>query len=325
MMDRSIAVLIPCYNEERTIEKVVQDFQRELPDARIYVYDNRSSDGTAARASKAGALVGFEYKQGKGNVVRTMFREVDADIYVMVDGDSTYPAHAVHKLLDPILNGKSDMTVGTRVQSFDTAAFRRFHTFGNALVRRAINALFGANLTDIMSGYRCFTSRFVKCVPVLSRGFEVETELTLQALDKNFTMEEVPVEYSKRPEGSLSKLNTIGDGLLVLRTIVLIFKDYYPLRFFGLLSFICLFLGVGLGSIPIADFMATGKVMHPSTAVLSATFMIISVLLMIAGLILDTINRRQKENYQLIADSIIFPNGRQALRRSMTPSSRTGN
>jgi glycosyltransferase involved in cell wall biosynthesis len=322
-MERSIAVLIPCYNEEQTIEKVVQDFQRELPDARIFVYDNRSSDDTVARASRSGALIGFEPKKGKGNVVRTMFREIDADIYVMVDGDSTYPAHAVHNLLEPIFSGKSDMTVGTRIQSFDTAAFRRFHTFGNALVRRAINTFFGANLTDIMSGYRCFTNRFVKCVPILSKGFEVETEMTLQALDKNFIIEEIPIEYHKRPEGSYSKLNTVGDGILVLRTILLVFKDYYPLRFFGLLSFVCFLLGSGLGSIPVADFMGTRKVMHPSTAVLSATFMVISVLLFLAGLILDTINRRQKENYQLIADSIIFPGGRFTNRHPTTLSSKT--
>ncbi len=304
-MDSSIAVLIPCFNEETTIAKVVQDFRRELPSARIYVYDNRSSDNTAARASEAGAFVGSEHKQGKGNVVRTMFREVEADAYVMVDGDSTYPAHSIHRLLEPILTGRADMTVGTRVHSFKTATFRRFHTFGNGLVRGAINALFGSNLTDIMSGYRCFSSRFVKCVPVLSRGFEVETELTLQALDKNFIITEIPIDYSERPEGSYSKLNTVGDGLLVLRTIVLIFKDYYPLRFFGLLSVLSLLLATGLGAIPIGDFLMTGKVTHPSSAVLSAALAIISVVFLIAGLILDTINRRQRENYQLVSDSIV--------------------
>ncbi len=304
-MAQSIAVLIPCYNEEQTIHKVVLDFHKELPHAKIYVYDNRSSDRTVAEASRAGAILGFEYKQGKGNVVRTMFREINADLYVMVDGDATYPAERVHDLIGPVSSGRADMTVATRLDRSEEKSFRLFHKFGNELVRSSINMLFRAELRDILSGYRCFSARFVKSVPILSRGFEVETELTLQALDKNFIIQEVPVEYFKRQEGSHSKLDTFGDGLLVLKTILLLFKDYKPLQFFGAIGLFCLLAGLALGSIPITDYLHTGNVFHPSTAVLATGLILIGLLMCSTGLVLDTIKRRHYEYYYIVTDYLL--------------------
>jgi glycosyltransferase involved in cell wall biosynthesis len=304
-MNETIAVLIPCYNEEITIKKVIRDFRRELPEAEIYVYDNNSSDQTVRKAVACGAKIGHEHKQGKGNVVRRMFREIAADIYIMVDGDATYPAERVHALIEPVRSGKADMTVGTRLDQHEDRSFRLFHKFGNELIRKSINVLFGTQLRDILSGYRCFNARFAKNVPILSKGFEVETELTLQALDKNFTIQEVPVEYYKRPEGSFSKLNTYLDGILVLKTIFWIFKDYRPLRFFSVSGLMSLLLGLGLGSIPVSEFFRTGKVTHPSTAVLATGFVLISLLSFATGFVLDTINRRYREQYQLLSDSII--------------------
>ncbi|MEJ2008458.1 MAG: glycosyltransferase family 2 protein [Acidobacteriota bacterium] len=304
-MKTSVAVLIPCYNEEMTITKVVEDFQRQLPEAKIFVYDNNSSDRTVQNAVACGAEVKYESKQGKGNVVRTMFRDISADVYVMVDGDATYPADKVHALLEPVLAGKADMTVGTRLDEFEEKSFRFFHKFGNELIRKCINLLFGTDLRDILSGYRCFSSRFAKSVPILSKGFEVETELTLQALDKKFTIIEIPVDYYSRPEGSHSKLNTYLDGMLVLKTIFWIFKDYRPLKFFSLVGLLSVIAGFALGSIPVLEFIHTRKVTHPSTAVLSTGFVLIALLSFATGFILDTINRRYKEQYQLLADHII--------------------
>ena len=317
-MKRLIAVLIPCFNEEITIEKVVSDFRRELPDAAIYVYDNNSTDETAKIAAAAGAEVGFESKRGKGNVIRTMFREVTADIYVMVDGDDTYPAGRVHDLIAPVAQGKADMTVGTRVTEHEERAFPKFHKFGNEFVRRTINAFFGTNLRDILSGYRCFNERFVKSIPVLSTGFEVETELTLEAIDKRFTIQEIPVKYSNRPEGSHSKLNTFLDGFLVVKSIYWIFKDYRPLRFFFLVGLLALLFGIGLGMIPIREFIATGMMTHPSTAVLATGLVLVSLLSFATGLMLDTVNRRYKEQYQLITDHVILSRA----YRKQTPTDR---
>lgn len=304
-MKASVAVLIPCYNEEMTVAKVIEDFQRELPEAKIYVFNNNSTDQTVQKAVACGAEVRHEPKKGKGNVVRTMFRDVVADIYVMVDGDATYPAKEVRALIEPVLTGKADMTVGTRLEQYEEKSFRLFHKFGNEMIRKSINVLFGTQLRDILSGYRCFSSRFVKSIPILSTGFEVETELTLQALDKKFVIKEIPVEYYKRPEGSYSKLNTYLDGMLVIKTIFWIFKDYRPLKFFSLAGFLSLLLGFALGSIPVIEFYQTGKVTHPSTAVLSTGFILIALLSFATGFILDTINRRYKEQYQLLADHII--------------------
>lgn len=304
-MNESVAILIPCFNEEMTITRVVEDFRRELPEAKIYVYDNNSTDQTVQHAMACGAEVKYESKQGKGNVVRAMFRDISADAYVMVDGDATYPADKVHSLLQPILDGKADMTIGTRLEQYEQESFRLFHKLGNDLICKIINILFETKLRDILSGYRCFNSRFAKSVPILSKGFEVETELTLQALDKDFTLMEIPIDYHKRPEGSHSKLDTYHDGMLVLKTILLIFKDYKPLRFFSFVGLMALLSGIGLGTIPISDFIHTGKVTHPSTAVLSAGLVLIALLSVATGFILDTLNRRYREQYLLMSDHII--------------------
>ena len=304
-MRKTIAVIIPCFNEETTISKVVRDFRKELPEAQIYVYDNNSTDLTAQKALESGAEVRYEHKQGKGNVVRSFFRDIHSDLYVMVDGDATYPADSVHALIAPVLAGKADMTVGTRLEQHETKSFRLFHKFGNQLIKRTINLFFGTQLSDILSGYRCFNSRFVSSVPILSNGFEVETELTIQALDKKPEIKEVPVKYYSRPKGSNSKLNTFSDGLLVLKTIFWIFKDYRSLKFFSLVALISLLLGLALGSIPVTEFMRTGQVMHPSTAVLATGLVLVALLSFATGFILDTINRRYREQYQLFADHII--------------------
>jgi glycosyltransferase involved in cell wall biosynthesis len=304
-MDKSIAVLIPCYNEQETVATVVNDFKFHLPHAKIYVYDNNSTDQTVRRAIESGASVRHEYKQGKGNVVRTMFREIIADIYVMVDGDATYNAARVMDLIDPVVTGKADMTVATRLDKYEDQSFRSFHKFGNELIRQTINFLFRTNLRDVLSGYRCFSSRFIESISLLSKGFEVETELTLQALDKNLIVKEIPVEYYKRPEGSYSKLNTYLDGILVVKTIFSIFKDYRPLKFFSSVSILFFLLGIGLGTIPIIDFITTSKVFHPSTAVLASALILLSILSLTTGLVLDTINRRHRELYQLVTDCLV--------------------
>ena len=230
----TIAVLIPCYNESRTIEKVVADWKQALPEAAIYVYDNNSSDATDELARKAGAIVRYEYQQGKGNVVRRMFREIDALCYIMVDGDDTYPAQAGPAMAELVLSGKADMVVGDRLSStYFTENKRPFHNFGNTIVRGCINHLFGSEIRDIMTGCRAFSYLFVKTFPVLSRGFEIETEMSIHAVDKNMALKNVVVEYRDRPEGSTSKLNTFSDGARVLRTILRLYRDYQPMRFFG--------------------------------------------------------------------------------------------
>jgi len=238
-----IAVLIPCYNEAQTIEKVVSDFKRELPEADIYVYDNNSSDGTDEIAKKAGAIVKYEYKQGKGNVIRSMFKDIDADCYLMIDGDDTYPKENAKEMCDLILEKKADMVIGDRLSStYFTENKRPFHNFGNKLVRGLINFLFKSKVRDIMTGYRAFSYEFVKTFPVLSKGFEIETEMTIHALDKNFLLKEIPVEYRDRPAGSVSKLNTFSDGFKVLKSKGRLFKEYKPTIFFGLISFVFLLI-----------------------------------------------------------------------------------
>lgn len=319
-MKASIAVLIPCYDEAVTIGRVVREFRRELPEARILVFDNNSTDATVQQALAHGAEVSHEYKRGKGNVVRTMFREVEADVYVMVDGDGTYPADQVHSLLAPVLAGKADMVVGSRLGQYSDGAFRFLHHFGNRMIRSLINTLFGSRLRDVLSGYRCFSSRFVQSVPVLSTGFEVETELTLHALDKGFAVREIPVRYLARPAGSTSKLNTLRDGLLVVKTVLSIFKDYRPLRFFSAIGLACGLLGLLIGSIPVREFLDSGVVSHPSTAVLATGLMLISGLSVMTGLILDTINRRYREQHQLLSDFVISRVGVPRRRGGRTQS-----
>ena len=244
-MKNKIAVLIPCYNESKTIAKVVKDYKRVLPEADIYVYDNNSSDGTDKIAKKAGAIVKYEYRQGKGNVIRSMFKDIEADCYLMIDGDDTYPAENAREMCDLVLEGKADMVIGDRLSStYFTENKRPFHNLGNRLVRGLINKLFKSNVRDIMTGYRAFSYEFVKTFPVLSKGFEIETEMTIHALDKNFLLKELPVNYRDRPVGSVSKLNTYRDGFRVLKTIGRLFKEYKPAIFFSIIGLIFLIIAV---------------------------------------------------------------------------------
>jgi glycosyltransferase involved in cell wall biosynthesis len=292
---RKIAVLIPCLNEERTIAKVIQDFRRELPEAAIYVYDNNSSDRTALVAGTAGAKVIREKRQGKGFVVASMFEDVEADLYILVDGDDTYPADKVHDLLRPILDEQADMVVGNRLAEFGERSFRRFHLFGNKLVVSLVNLIFKCKLKDIMSGYRAFSRDFVRKVPIVSRGFEVETEMTLQALQYDFVITEVPVPYRKRPEGSSSKLKTFSDGMKTILTVFDIFKAYRPLMFFFIIGAILGCIGLLIGSIPVTEYLETGKIERFPSAILASGIMIVSVICVAIGIILDAINHRLRE------------------------------
>ena len=296
-----IAVLIPCYNEELTIEKVVKDFKKELPDADIYVYDNNSKDKTAEIAKNAGAIVKHEYRQGKGNVVRSMFRDIDADIYVMVDGDDTYPAEFVHELIKPIRDGKADMTIGDRLSNgtYQEENKRKFHEFGNNLVKKGINMLFDTKLKDIMTGYRVFNKIFVKNMPVMSPKFEIETEMTLYALDKKYIIKEIPIIYRDRPEGSESKLNTVSDGIKVVKTIFNMFKDYKPFQFFGIIALILLVLGLIAGIPVIIEYVKTAYITKLPSAVLATGLIMLSAIMFQCGLILQTIVKQHKENYEL--------------------------
>ena len=295
MNDKKIAVLIPCYNEELTVEKTVSDFKRVLPDADIYVYNNNSKDRTKELALKAGAIVKDEYRQGKGAVVRSMFRDIDADVYIMVDGDDTYPAEEVEGLIAPVLEGKADMVIGDRLSStYYTENKRPFHNFGNSLVKGLINFLFKSNLNDIMTGYRSFSKRFVKCMPVMSDGFQIETEMTIFALTNNMQVVNVPITYRDRPEGSESKLNTFSDGFKVLLTLFNLFKDNRPFLFFGCLSLIIFVVGLIVGIPVIDEFIKTAYITKVPSAVLAAALMINSFLMLSVGIILDAIKNQKR-------------------------------
>lgn len=296
-----IAVLIPCYNEELTIEKVIKDFRKELPEADIYVYNNNSKDRTKEIAIKNGAIVVDEYKQGKGNVVRSQFRDIEADIYVMVDGYDTYPAEFVHQLIEPVRNGQADMTIGDRLSNgtYQKENKRPFHEFGNNLVKKAINVLFDTKLKDIMTGYRVFNKRFVKNMPVLSPKFEIETEMSLYALDKKYIIKEIPIVYRDRPEGSSSKLNTVGDGIKVVKTIVRMFKDYKPFKFFGLIALILFIIGLAIGIPVLVEFFKTAYITKVPSAILATGFMGLAAVSLQCGIVLDTITRQHKEDYEL--------------------------
>ena len=300
-MNNKIAVLIPCYNEELTIEKVIKDFRKELPEADIYVYNNNSKDKTEEIAKNNGAIVVNEYKQGKGNVVRSQFRDIEADIYVMVDGDDTYPANFVHKLIEPVENGQADMVIGDRLSNgtYKKENKRIFHDFGNNLVKKAINILFNTDLTDIMTGYRVFNKRFVKNMPVLSPKFEIETEMTLYALDKRYIIKEIPIIYRDRPEGSTSKLNTINDGFKVIKTIARMFKDYKPFKFFGNIALILFIIGLAIGIPVLVEFFKTAYITKVPSAILATGFMGLAAVSLQSGIILDTITRQHRENYEL--------------------------
>ncbi len=299
-MDK-IAVLIPCYNEEITIEKVIKDFQKELPEADIYVYNNNSKDRTAEIAKQCGAIVRNEYQQGKGNVVRRMFREIEADIYVMVDGDDTYPAEEVHKLIAPIVNKEADMVIGDRLTNgtYKNENKRPFHEFGNQIVKNSINKLFKTDLKDIMTGYRVFNKIFVKNMPVMSAKFEIETEMTLHALDKKFIIKEIPIVYRDRPKGSFSKLNTITDGIKVLKTIIKMLKDFKPRQFFWTISIIIAILGLLIGIPVIVEFVQTGYITKVPSSILATGIMTFALITAQCGVILDTVVKQNREKYEL--------------------------
>lgn len=298
-MDK-IAVLIPCYNESQTIEKVVTDFKRALPDAVIYVYDNNSTDNTAEIAAAAGAVVRHEYQQGKGNVIRRMFRDIDAQCYLMVDGDDTYPAEFAPEMAAKVLERNVDMVVGDRLSStYFEENKRPFHNFGNSLVRWSINKLFHNDIKDIMTGYRAFSYQFVKTFPVLSQGFEIETEMTIHASDKNMFMENVVIEYRDRPEGSESKLNTYSDGMKVLLTIAGLFRNYKPMAFFGAISLILAVLGIGFMIPVLMDYARTGLVDRFPTLIVCGFVLMTAIISFFSGMILQTIAHKNRQDFEM--------------------------
>ncbi|MBQ9013030.1 MAG: glycosyltransferase [Bacilli bacterium] len=302
---KKIAVLIPCYNESKTIEKVVKDYKKALPEADIYVYDNNSSDGTDKIAKKAGAIVKYEYKQGKGNVIRSMFRQIDADCYLMIDGDDTYPAENAREMCNLILEGKADMVIGDRLSStYFTENKRPFHNLGNKLVRLLINILFKNKVKDIMTGYRAFSYEFVKGFPVLSKGFEIETEMTIHAVDKNFKLVEIPVNYQDRPEGSESKLNTYSDGFKVLKTIATLFKEYKPAAFFNIISIILFIISLIMGIPVVSEYFKTGLVPRFPTLLVACIVLMAALLLSVTGIILQVIVKKHKQLYELYLNTL---------------------
>ncbi|BBK78191.1 glycosyltransferase family 2 protein [Clostridium butyricum] len=296
-----IAVLIPCYNESKTIEKVIKDYQKVLPEADIYVYDNNSSDKTAEIAARAGAIVRYEYRQGKGNVIRSMFRDIDSDCYIMIDGDDTYPAEHAKEIVDLVLNKGVDMVIGDRLSStYFEENKRPFHNLGNKVVRFLINKLFKSNVRDIMTGYRGFSKQFVKSFPVLSKGFEIETEMTIHSLDKNFLLEEIPVQYRDRPEGSVSKLNTFSDGFKVLHTIATLFKEYKPFIFFSTISISLCLLSLVFFIPVFIEYLNTGLVLRFPTLIVCGFIAIIALLMWTSGIILEVIAKKHKQNFEIL-------------------------
>ena len=304
-MEGKIAVLIPCYNEARTIEKVVKDFRAALPEADIYVYDNNSTDGSGDLARAAGAIVRNEYKQGKGNVLRSMFRDIEADCYIVTDADDTYPAESAPEMAKLILEQKADMVIGDRLNTtYFTENKRPFHDFGNKLVRWLVNHLFHGDLQDIMTGYRAFNRRFVKEYPLLSKGFEVETEMSLFALDNNYLVKEVPIAYRDRPAGSESKLNTFADGMRVLKMIAVLFRDYKPFVFFGILSAVTFILGTVLFIPILHEFHVTHLVARFPTLFVSIFLYIAALLFFCSGMILDVLKNNQRKTLEVIVKQI---------------------
>lgn len=297
-MDR-IAVLIPCYNEEQTIEKVVADVRRELPEAVVYVYDNNSTDRTAELARAAGAVVKFEYAQGKGNVIRRMFREIEAECYLLVDGDDTYPMDCARKMVLKVLEHNADMVVGDRLSStYFTENKRPFHNFGNSLMRFGINRLFSANIKDIMTGYRAFSYEFVKTFPVISKGFEIETEMTIHAVNYHLQVENEVVEYRDRPEGSVSKLNTFSDGLKVIRKMVQLYKNYKPLSFFGAICLVLILTALILMIPIISEYFDTGLVPRFPTLIVCGFLTLAGIQSFFAGMILDVLAAKDRRDFE---------------------------
>lgn len=298
-MDK-IAVLIPCYNEAQTIEKVVMDAKQALPDATIYVYDNNSTDGTAEIAEKAGAVIRHEYMQGKGNVIRRMFREIDAQCYLMIDGDDTYPLDCAKELVDKVLYHQADMVVGDRLSStYFTENKRPFHNFGNSLVRGSINWLFHSDIKDIMTGYRAFSYQFVKTFPVLSKGFEIETEMTIHAVFNNMQIENVIVDYRDRPAGSESKLNTYSDGMKVIGTIIRLFRNYKPMGFFGMIALLLLIIAVAFFIPVLAAFLQTGQVLKFPTLIVCVFTALAAIQSFFSGLILGNMTEKNRKDFEM--------------------------
>ena len=303
-MDR-IAILVPCYNEAQTIEKVVTDWETVLPEAVVYVYDNNSTDDTAAIARAAGAVVRSEPQQGKGNVVRSMFQDIDAECYIMVDGDDTYPADAGPAMAAEVLDNKIDMVIGDRLSStYFTENKRPFHGFGNSLVRFSINNMFHSDVRDVMTGLRAMSYRFAKSFPVVSQGFEIETEMTIHAIDKNMALRNQIIDYRDRPEGSESKLNTVSDGLKVLRTILRLYVDYKPFQFFGIISLILFALAVGFFIPVFSDYLHTGLVERFPTLIVCGFSAISGIISLFTGLILSTLKNRERREFEFRLQSI---------------------
>lgn len=300
-MDK-IAVLIPCFNEAQTIRKVVSDWERELPEARVYIYDNNSTDGTAALAKSVGGrvTVRHEYRQGKGNVIRRMFREIDAEVYIMVDGDDTYPAEYGREMVQRVLEHQADMVVGDRLSStYFRQNKRPFHNFGNALVRWSINRLFHSEIKDIMTGYRAFSFQFVKSFPVLSHGFEIETEMSIHAIDKNMQVENLVIDYRDRPMGSESKLNTYADGFRVLRTILRLFRNYKPLAFFGWIALVLAALSTGFMIPVLHTYFMTGFVPNFPTLIVCGFTMLAAIHALFTGLQLQTMVQKNRQDFEM--------------------------
>lgn len=298
-MDK-IAVLIPCYNESKTVEKVVRDFKKELPEATIYVYDNNSTDNTAELAKEAGAIVRHEYQQGKGNVIRRMFREIEAECYIMTDGDDTYPAEYAREMTNKVLEKNVDMVVGDRLSStYFEENKRPFHNMGNSVVRKSINFLFKSEIKDIMTGYRAFSYQFVKSFPVLSKGFEIETEMSIHAIDKNMYIDNVIIEYRDRPEGSESKLNTYSDGFKVLMTILRLYRTYKPMQFFGIIAFILALISTCFLIPVLITYAETGLVPEFPTLIVCGFVMLTALISLFTGVILQTLRQKDRQDFEM--------------------------
>ncbi|MDY2704009.1 MAG: glycosyltransferase family 2 protein [Prevotella sp.] len=299
-MDK-IAVLIPCYNEEKTIGKVIDDFKTALPEAVVYVYDNNSTDKTSDVAEEHGAVVRKEYRQGKGNVVRTMFRDIDAECYIMIDGDDTYPADKAKEMCSAVMEEGVDMVIGDRLSAtYFIENDRRFHNFGNRFVRSLINNIFNSDVKDIMTGYRAFSRMFVKNIPILANGFEIETEMTIHALDKNYIIKEIPIDYRRRPEGSFSKLDTISDGYKVVKTVFQLFRDYKPYIFFTSISVVLGVIAVLFMLPVIIEYWHTGLVPRFPTLIVCCFVMLLAILLFISGVILEVMTKKHRQLYELL-------------------------
>jgi len=299
-MDISIAGLIPCYNEELTIAKVIADFENRVPEAKIHVFDNNSTDKTGEIAQSSGAIVIREKRQGKGYVVQSMFNKIDADIYIMVDGDDTYDLSEVRLMISMVMNDEADMVVGTRLETYTDKSFRPFHTFGNKLVKSLINKLFRTNLKDIMSGLRVMSRAFVKNINIMASGFEVETEMTIKALKYGYMIKELDISYKERPAGSFSKLNTFKDGARVIKTIFTIFKDYRPLLFFSMVALFFLLISLCSGYVVVDEFIETRYITHVPLAIFASGTMILAIISFVTGIILDSVNRRVDELYSYL-------------------------